>query len=166
MNKKEMKEIIKDAGKKRADEYRVYKKQVNEILDSLLEFLTPENNDKVRDTLQLKTKVESAGTYVQVSFDSHKPKKFIIAPDMTDELEKLSKIQWKLWDSMFEFNIHDYENLNIVHMPSIEADEASSVEDPREKLTEIIESWGEYTEEGKKKIPELVDKILAVLPNN
>lgn len=166
MNKKEMKAIIKDAGKKRADEYRVYKKQVNEILDSLLELLTPENYDKIRDTIQYKTKVESDGTHVHVSFDSHKPKKFIIAPDMTDELEKLSKIQWKLWDSMFNFNTHAFENISIVSMPSIEADEVFAIEDPREKITEIIESWGEYTEEGKKKIPELVDKILEVLPNN
>ena len=166
MNKKEMKAIIKDAGKKRADEYRVYKKQVNEILDSLLELLTSENDDKVRDTLRLKTKVESDGIHVQVSFDSHKPKKFIIAPNMTDEIEKLNKIQRKLWESLFNFDTHAFENLNIVPIASIEADEISSVEDPREKLTEIIESWGEYTEEGKKKIPELVDKILAVLPNN
>ena len=160
MSKKEAESLVMSEGKQKQKDNETYRKEVNEALDEIRSFVSGDTDKSDYMTMQFDTKVKSDGTHVRFKTNNGK-RKFVIAPDMTEEYKKLEEIQSLLFSQMFQWN----EDLSIAPLPSFDTKSLNREEDIRKQLTEIIESWGEYSEEGKEKIPELVDKILTVLPN-
>ena len=166
MSKKEAESLVMREGKQKQKDNETYRKEVNEALDEIRSFFSGDTDKSDYMSAQFDTKVKSDGTHVRFKTNNGK-RKFVIAPDMTEEYKKLEEIQSLLFSSliqkskMFQWN----EDLSIAPLPSFDTKSLNREEDIRKQLTEIIESWGEYSEEGKEKIPELVDKILTVLPN-